>query len=410
MSIKRNTTQSTTIQQPRSRLTVRLLATILLSGTTLISNADPGHTGPPIAYGQWNATLDISGKSVVNDTSVECGTTGWTCKTIAEDDGFLYQEVRTADGETYTRMINLDPGSVGDASTLGYSAESYTARMERNNNDDWTFANDNSLALAAQGLASRQIIRDGSLDTTVELQNGFARGLLGRNSGIGTESDALDAWCTVNDPGNPDCAKDLAQQGWNVKIVQAIHDGELDADFSNLIWYETPNTATATAIQTTNPRGNMLDIAQTVTDTLTGSQEKFDIRKREGNTGYEWFCGGFFACNPDYNLTTGGSITLGGTTKTWNATDFVRGLWIGSTMGSDAGFMLSTANTVDTNGLGSGEAREVVLNTVPTSPDSSWSAGNPFYDLNWPLKTSNVADPFAGGGHAASARTTSPTF
>ena len=386
-----------------------ILATIIAAGSPMIASADPGHTGPPITYGQWNATLDLSGKSVVNDTSVECGTAGWTCKTIAEDDGFLYQEVQTADGETYTRMINLDPGSVGDASTLGFSSESYTARQERNNNNDWTFADDNSLALAAQGLASRQIIRDGALDTTVELQNGFARGLMGVNNGVSTPADALESWCAANDPLNADCAKDLAQKGWNVKITQTIQDAELDSDFSNIIWYETPNNAFVSAIQTTIPRGNMLDIAQTVTDTASGGQEKFDIRKREGNTGYEWFCGGFFTCNPDYNLTTGGSVTLGGTTKTWAAEAFIRGLWIGSTMGGDAGFTLATANDTDTNGTGSGEAREVTLNAAPTSPDPSWLAGDPFYDLNWPVKTTNIPDPFAG--HTGiPPRTAPPTF
>ncbi len=395
----------------RTRTTPAKYSSLLIAAAfltaPLMATADPGHTGPPIAYGQWNATLDLSGKSVVNDTSVECGTTGWTCKTIAEDDGFLYQEVRTADGETYTRMINLDPGSVGDASTLGYSSESYTARQERNNNNDFTFADDNSLALVAQGLASRQIIRDGAMDTTVELQNGFARGLMARNSGFGSESDPITAWCNANDPGNLECARDLAQKGWNVKITQAIHDAEIDADFSNILYYDTPS-GPQSAVQTNNLRGKIMDIAQVVTDTPTGAQEKFDIRKRQGRTGYEWFCGGFFApCNADFDLTTGGSITLAGTTKTWNAQDFVRAAWIGSTMGSDAGFMLTTANTVDTNGTGSGEAREVLINTAPTSPDATWQTG-PFYDLNWPVMTTNIPDPFAG--HAASARTTSPTF
>lgn len=404
------------VVKPRPSTAMTLAAAFIT--LPMIANADPGHTGPPMAYGQWNATLDaITGKSVVNDTSAECVATGWTCKTIAEDDGFLYQEIRTPDGETYTRMINLDPGSAGDASTLGYSSESYTARQERNNNNDWTFADDDSLALAAQGLAARQIIRDGAMETTVELQNGYARGLMGTNSGVSTPSDPIDAYCS-SVPTNTTqalidaCAKDLAEKGWNVKIMQAIHDAEIDADFSTILYYDTPSSFGVSSVQTTDLRGKIMDIAQSVTDTLSGGQEKFDIRKRQGRSGYEWWCPWVwpsgFTCNPQYDLTTGGSITLDGTTKTWNAQDFVRAAWIGSTMGSDAGFMLTTANTIDSNGAGSGEAREVLINTTPTSPDASWLAGDPFYDLNWPVKVTNIPDPFAG--HGTSARTAPPAF
>lgn len=364
-------------------------------------------TGPPIAYGQWNATLDLEGKSVINDTASECGGVGWTCSTIAEDDGFLYQIVQTDTGETYTRMINLDPGTVGDASTVAFSTEAYTARQNRRNDNDFTFANDNSLARVAQGLASRQIIRDGALETTVDLQNGYANGILATNDGFSSPSDPIVTWCAANDPGNPNCEKDIAQQGWSVKIVQSVHDTDIDADFSNIIYHEVPSFASS-AIQTDVIRGQIMDIAQIVTDLPTGTQNKFDSRKRKGRSGYEWFCiDPWQPCNTEYNITTGGSVTLAGNTVNWNAGGDVNATWVASNMGSDApfvdnGFMLTTVTA------GASEATEQFVNAPPTSPDPTWLAGDPLYDLNWPVETTNIADPFAG--HSVAARTSPPTF
>ena len=396
-------------------------------------NADLGHAGPPMAYGQWESNL-VNGKAVVTDNSAECTSPGWTCKTIAEDDGFLYQEVRTADGEIYTRLINLDPGSVGTAATLDYSNETFTARMERNNDNDWVFADDQTtLGLAGQGIASRQIIRDAANNyvSTTEIQNGFGRAVMGTNDGFTGDPDAIYQYCSEvpanigNQAAIDACAQNLAEQAWSVKITESIVEADLDSQFSIVIYNDTNKqpsggpTGPVGGLQSNIQRGKLMDIAQNVLDTASGNSQRFDLRLREGRSGYDWFCDAdgstFGVVRPcTYDLTKGGSYTINGNTITWNATGRVEALWIGSTMGAGTGenfsftavqgtdlvwsgdafsqFVFDYVDNGTTNGQVKTTGTSVLVNGPPT-PAGGWPA-DPFADLNWPLDTANVADPF----------------
>ena len=401
----------------------------------LTVKADLGHTGPPMSYGQWSSTLDLNGKAVITDSSAECTATGWTCKTIAEDDGFLYQEVRTADGEIYTRLINIDPGTAGNAATLDFSSETFTSRLERNNNNDWVFADgQTTLGLAAQGIASRQIIQDAANNyvSTAEIQNGFGRAVMGTNDGLSGNPDAIYQYCSevpanVGNQALIDaCAQDLAEQAWSVRIRESIVEADLDSQFSIVIYNDTnkqPSGGPTTAVgglQSNNQRGKLMDIAQNVLDTTSGNSQRFDLRLREGRSGYEWFCDAdgstFGFVRPCvYDLTKGGSYTLNGTTIDWNASGRVEALWIGSTMGAGFGdnFSYTTVKGNDLvwsgsaftefifdyadNGTTNGQVKTTgqdVLTSSPPAPSGNWPA-NPFADLNWPLDTANVTDPFS---------------
>lgn len=413
----------------RAPLALAVLSTFIVIAPV---TAAPGRVGPPIAYGQWTATQDASGKAVINDSSTECATTGWKCKLIAQDDGFLYEEVHTADGEVYTRMIMTDRGSSGDASTLPFSNEIYTTMLERPaGSGDWVFAPDaTTVGLAAQGVAARQIVRDAALSTTVEIQNGFARAVMGTNDGLSTYPDPVADWCRNNDPTNPTCAQDIAEQAFSVKIEQDLVDPELDAGF-NLVLYHDVNsqpsggaTGPVGGIQSNRERGRIMDLVQSVRDLSTGETQTFDKRVRIGRAGYEWSCdpnGGFPGlidpCR--YEITAGGSLALGGGSVAWNQGGGIDATWIGSVMGLNQFAMTVAAgsNLQWSGGSGpfgawtdpsysfvdTGKAREVVLDKPPAAP-AGWPS-DPFADLNWPTG-GNLVDPFA----TTAPRTAAPTL
>ncbi len=388
-----------------------------------------GRVGPPVDYGLWSIT-NTSGEAVVNDSSPCATDPNWTCLDIAKEDGFLYQQITTPDNETYMRTVLVDPGvGSGDATTLPFSNETYTPMKTKgvNTAGDWILgtSNPSTLGLAGQGLAARQIMRDNAngFETTVELQNGFARAVMGTNDGFSSPDDPIYHWCETTNPGDPaaaaTCAQDLAEKAWSVKIEQFVTDRTnpaenlFDSEFS-LINYNEINTAGAGTggLQTAQLRGQLIDIAQGVTDVPSGEKQKFDLRNRWGRVGYEWSCGGFFVTCEPYNLTDGDGgnpLVLDTMNVTWNATDRIKALWMGSDMGgglTNGEFILTSASVND-----GAPVRELSLDTPPVAPPSSWPS-SPFADLNWAVDTANVDDPFAAPPNSMEAmpRTVPPTF
>ena len=164
----------------------------------------------------------------------------------------------------------------------------------------------------------------------------------------------------------------------------------MEAGFSNIVYTELPDVSTR-GTNTNIVRGRVTDIWQDVTDTATGQILKFDYRAREGRTGFSWYCGMGVVCGPD-KLTAGGSITLGGTALSWNATDPVSVVWMGSDLSSMGYTQVSTATDTAVESI----FVPIVPSNWPTAVDS---------DLNWPLDA-YLSDPFA----ASAPRTLPPAF
>jgi len=185
---------------------------------------------------------------------------------IAKDDGFLYQQITTPDNETYMRTVLVDPGvGSGDATTLPFSNETYTPMktIGVNTVGDWILGtrDPSTLGLAAQGLAARQIMRDTA--NGFELQNGFARAVMGTNDGFSSPNDPIYHWCQTTNPSDPAaCAQDLAEQAWSVKIEQFVTDLTnptetlFDSEFSLVNYNEVNNSGPGTGgLQTAQLRG-----------------------------------------------------------------------------------------------------------------------------------------------------------
>jgi len=417
-----------------SRIIVVYCRTVVVSGLAYLDLEIPRSdaAGPPMGYDQWTTVVGTgsqAGQAVVQNAATnECATGTFTCTLIAEDDGWRYELIATDTGEQYTRMImtevaaggGLGAGGAGGDPTAGIGAgnelaftnETYTP-MRGGTTADFVYAPDQTtLGLVAEGIAARQEIQStvtgGDFVSTAEIQRGFARGVQATNEALGikdggsTPGNPMLAECGYTGdwnagPGGPTsaqimCAEALAAQAWDIKLEQTISDTAtgMDAGFSNIVYNELPDVSTR-GVSTNIVRGRVTDIWQDVTDTATGQTQKYDYRAREGRTGFSWYCGMGVVCGP-YNLTKGGSITLGGTALSWNATDPVSVVW----MGSDLSSMGFTRASTPTDTAVESIFVPIVPSTWPTAVDA---------DLNWPLDP-YLADPFA----ASVPRTSPPVF
>ena len=91
----------------------------------------------PVPFNQWTVNNGII------DTSATCTTPGVNCTVLAQDDGFLQQQVVT-DGGSYVQMILTDPGASGTPDTLAFTTENFVP--DKN--------------LSGFDIANRQLIRD----------------------------------------------------------------------------------------------------------------------------------------------------------------------------------------------------------------------------------------------------------
>jgi len=417
-----------------SRVIVIYFRTVVVSGFACFDLEIPRAyaVGPPMGYDQWTTVVGTgaqAGQAVIQNTAGnECATGTFTCSVIAEDDGWRYELIATDTGEQYTRMImteaaadgGLGAGGVGGDPTAGigagnelaFTTETYTP-MRGGTTADFVYAPDQTtLGLVAQGIAARQEIQStvtgGDFVSTAEIQRGFARGVQATNEALGikdggsTPSDPFLAECGfVGDwnagPGGPTpaqimCAEALGEQAWDIKLTQTVSDpaNGMQSGFSNVIYNELPDVSTR-GVNTNIVRGRVTDVWQDVTDTASGQAVKFDYRAREGRTGFKWYCGMGVVCGP-YLVTKGGSLTLDGTTVSWNATDEVSVAWIGSDLSPMFYTRVSTATDTAVDQL-----------FAPGIP-ASWPAATDA-DLNWPLEP-YVSDPFA----ASAPRTLPPAF
>ncbi len=96
--------------QGQTTIIATLLAASLFHGVALADQ-------PAVVFDGWTVNNGVI------DTSASCSGPV-SCTTLAEDDGFIQQQVTTAHG-TFTRTIITDAGATGDASTLGFADESF---------------------------------------------------------------------------------------------------------------------------------------------------------------------------------------------------------------------------------------------------------------------------------------------
>lgn len=301
---------------------------------------------PPIAYDQWSVTNG----SV--DTSLSCTAAGISCKTIATDNGFQYEEVTTP-VYSFFRLILTEQNATGAPVDLSFSNETYTP-----------FALVN--AGIAQGAATKQVVRDAAsnFDLVTEVQKGNMRGL---NAAT-------------------------ADEMFTTKIDQSFSNAEFSSGFAFTNYtefFQGPATNPDTNIE----RGRILDITQ---DVLVGDpgdttkKQKFVHSQRKGFSGnsssafsfpapglpVEFMVGGSYFVSG--NITTAGSMTLPdtqngiagptSTTVSWNDGNDITTTWIGQSSNLAANTVDLNYQRVSNNTAGT-EATAVVINLPePVNP------------------------------------------
>lgn len=310
-------------------------STAMLIACGLYTSASLG-SGPPVSYGQWSA----SGGAI---TDTACGSAGVSCDLIAEGDGFRYEYVETAEG-TFSRMILTDSGASGDSSTLAFASENFAPFLQRSGTSS-AFEFPGS-GLIAQGVAGQQVVRDGAMDSSAEIQRGFARDL--STAGLANEAQAAEAW--------------------GIKLLQTNVDADVTSGFSAVVYNEVNNFPASTP-DSDEVRGRAVDVWQTVTDASTGEKQEFDYRTREGYKGWH-----FFLCCTD-PLTKGGSVTLDGTTVSWTAGEAVSAVWVGTNIGGDPFGYESVSDSTTAS-----------QSSLTDMGPFDWQASSSD-DMNWPLNT-----------------------
>ncbi|MFQ5469146.1 MAG: hypothetical protein ACE5EH_02440 [Gammaproteobacteria bacterium] len=351
----------------------RIIGALMLSGVTVPAAFA---AGPPVSYGSWSVNT-----GTITDTV--CGTAGVACSGTTVDDGFRYETVNTADG-TFMRLIVTDVGATGDSATLPFVNEVYTPFLTRATAAGaFTFA---SSGLIAQGVAASQVIRDATLESSAKIQRGFAKDIT-QFALPNTAQAYQDAW-----------SLQLAQSQANTTAAGTVTDNFAAVIYNGVIsgGQILPDSDVV--------RGKAIDVWQTLdsTDPGTGevTQQKFDKRIRAGRTGWSWF-----GTQP-YNVTNGGSATLGGTTVSWAATEHVDATWIGAYTQGGGGYVgvervdtfSDVAGTVLTGSASQTQVGADVGVTAPVDWPVSATA-----DMNWTLNAAtNIAvDP---------SRQAAPTF
>lgn len=235
---------------------------------------------PPVAYDGWRVDNGVV------DTSTSCSAASISCKTIATDNGFKYEEVTTPD-YVFLRLILTDADATGATTDLSFTNETFSPFALVNKG-------------IAQGAATKQVVRDAALgfELVSEVQKGNMRGL------------------------NAATAEDM----YTTKLSQTF----ANADFTSGFKYK--NYTNFYSAQATNPdsnteRGRTLEITQEVLVGEPGDATKkqaFVHKQQKGSAGNNdsnfnfapnagvlppvfMVNGQYFSKSP---LTTAGSMTL----------------------------------------------------------------------------------------------------
>ncbi len=248
-----------------------------------LSLAGVAGAAPPVAYDDWT----VSAGNI--DSTTSCGGASVvSCRTLAADTGFLYEEVKTTD-YTYLRLILADSDTDGAPTTRKFTTETYIP-----------FATEGSGI--RQGIASKQVIRDpaNNFELTAEVQKADLR---------------------VN--------TSIASEAFSVRLAQTLSDAEMNSGFNyeNFTQYPPWYQPGLTAPDSNTVMGERLDITQ---DVLVGDpgdttkKQVFDARKRRGYEGYSpsaWWG----LLDP---ITQAGGVTFAdGTSVSWVDGEDVATVW-----------------------------------------------------------------------------------
>ena len=254
---------------------------------------------PPVAFDNWRADNGII------DTSASC-TGNIQCTTLAEEDGFLQQEVVTPKG-SFIRLIMTETGSTGSATELAFTDENFvlTDRAAREAGPStWNIDLKQSIRDPANGLNSTtQIERHPYIDN-----NNMAAELI------------------------------------DITIDQSI----TSVDVNNQLHFEKHETILYEgAIPVESIKGQSIDISSNVQ--MASSNDPFsdaigfEYRQRGGVDGS--FNNGAFTHTP---ITTTSSLTLDGKTVDWNEGDTISASLISTTdSNSDIIFAYQTIENKD---------------------------------------------------------------
>lgn len=310
------------------------LSVILLPGVALAA--------APVNYDGWTAS------SGTIDTSLSCSAAGVSsCKTLAEDDGFIQEEM-IIDDYTYIRLIVTDPNADGAADEQAFTSESFVP-----------FAfNDEGIS---QGVAAKNVVRD------------FAEGFT-------DQAEVQRSMMRFRDPGMNNPA-DLpgptpAEEMWSIRLTQTFDRSDMQSVFMFENYTEMATFPAATP-DTNNVIGYKMSISQVIPFDPTGSggldpnaKQKFEHRQIAGAMGNFpiplFFPSDYYAYAP---LTPAGDMTLGGKTVSWSETDEVSTSWVVQTDLFDTSNVSVSAQTV-TNLTTSDDASQTdtIAITPPVSP------------------------------------------
>jgi len=269
-------------------------------GLPLLCMAGNVFAGPPVNYNGWSAT------SGTIDTTASCSAAGITCTTQVQDDGFLIEEVKTAD-YTYIRFVVTDPTATGATTDLNFAAETFIP---------FAFQGDG----ISQGVASMQVIREAAtgFESSAELQRAMMR-----------FSNPAMADFGVTIP--PTAPEDM----YTIKLSQTISDAANGyADTFDFTGYTAFATASNMNPDSDVTIGSIMDITQRVdigeAIDPASKQQYFEQKRRMGITGNietEPFpSNGYFVEGTP--LSTANNLTVGGTNVTWADGDEIVSTWL----------------------------------------------------------------------------------
>jgi len=239
-------------------------------GLVSLTSASALAASGPLPFDQWTVSNGII------DNSAACAASGVSCTVLAQDNGFLQQQVTTAAG-SFVHMILTDPDATGTPATLGFTTEN--------------FIPDNNLT--GFDIVNRQVIRD--------IPQGFEQvANIDRTPFLDSAGDVVD----------------LA----HVELTQTMATPDFDTRFK-LLQHEAllPNGD--------SHFGKSVDINQTmVAANDSGNQplkQVFDSRERLGSQ----------LTNVNNTLqidpfTPAGSLHLNNETVSWNTGDHVKSIWM----------------------------------------------------------------------------------
>ncbi len=276
-------------------------------GLPLFCLASGVFAGPPVNYNGWSVADGVI------DTAASCNTSGISCSTDVQDDGFLIETIETAD-YTYMRFVVTDPTATGATSDLDFAAETFIPFAFNSGADTGI----------SQGIASLQVMREAAtgFESSAELQRAMMRFT---DTAMRTPLDKID---------EPTPPEDM----YSIKLSQTISDptnGYIDSfDY-------TAYTAFATFVNV-NPDsdeviGRVMDITQRVdigeAIDPASKQQFFQQKRRVGVSGNIVTRPSFAQPNDFYfvegtPLSTASDMTLGGDTVSWADGDEIITNWV----------------------------------------------------------------------------------